>query len=54
MGTIIKAFVIIVSIPFAFCLGVYGCTAVHVAANSSPIHADKPVPVSAPIGPTGR
>ena len=54
MGTIIKAFVIIVSIPLAFCLGIYGCTAVHVAANSGASHADKPVPVSAPISPTRR
>lgn len=32
MKTIIKAFVIMMLLPLATCVGVYSCTAIHVAA----------------------
>lgn len=32
MRTILKAFVIIALMPFALCIGIYGCTALNVAA----------------------
>jgi len=39
MATILKVMVIIILAPLALCVGVYGCTAAHVAAVSSAIPA---------------
>ena len=37
MMKLLRAFIIILAFPLLLCLGVYGCTVVHVAAVSSAV-----------------